>query len=362
MRRNLHLTLLLFAACGALSASFAFQTPGGRAVGLPPKPAKTASATPTPARTQTTTRTKNKPVKPSRPQPAQQAAVRQPLKAPSKAPAKAPLPLSDLTISANPPESSITLDGHDYSDRAENGSLTFTGIKPGEHTITVRNATHREATRTIQLGPNKREFVNITLEPLPGVLSVSPGVGGAEIVVRDSETSVVVGRYTDAVRNLEVAPGRYLVQVSKDGYNTAERRVTLRPAETVYLEPPLERSTPVKPRVQGDSAMTVETLKDGKYLIISLAGKSGDPSLAVGAVTVMLDANNNLFNAGNVAGLLPGFPCQVEFVRIENVAEYSFKEAPGTGNRWGRVVVRVRPKDAKRPVHFSINWRVLQSQ
>jgi hypothetical protein len=48
-------------------------------------------------------------------------------------------------------------------------------------------------------------------------------------------------------------------------------------------------------------------------------------------------------------------------VRLENVAEYSFVEPPGAANQWARAVVRLRPKESKRPMHFLINWKSLRS-
>lgn len=347
MRRKLHLAFLLFAVCSPLSVSFAFQVKGGRIVVAPAPPPKPKVANPT------TTRTGSRHVRSTSPQAAPRATIKAPLKTPSL--------LADLTINANPPESSISLNGREYSERDQNGNLRFNGLKTGEYTIIVRKETYRETVRKITLEPKENEFVSITLDPLPGVLRVSPSVNGTKITVSSMETGNVIGDYAEAVNDLEVLPGRYRVLVSKDGYRPVEREVTVRPAESVYLEPPLEALPVSKPRIQGDSAMSIETLKDGKHLIVSLTGKSGDPAATLGAVNVMLTANGNFFNVGNVTGLLPGFPCQVDFVRIENVAEYSFKEAPGTGNRWSRVVVRVRPKDSKRPVHFSVIWKALQS-
>lgn len=351
MRRKLHLTFLLLVMCCPLSVSFAFQVKGGRIEVLPPQPPKPKEENSTTTRTRTKSVTKS--ARPANSQTAQRATI--------KAPLKADLLLADLTINATPQESSISLNGHEYVERDQNGNLKLKGLKPGEYTIIVRQASYREAMRKITLEPKKSEFVSITLEPLPGILSVSPIIGGTKITVSNMETSNVVGRYVDAVNGLEVMPGRYLVLISKDGYRPVEREVMLKPAQSVYLEPPLELLPISKPRIQGDSAMAIETLKDGKHLIISLTGRSGDPAVTTGAVTVVLNANGNFFNTGNLSGLLPGFPCQVDFVRVENVAEYSFKEAPGTSNRWSRVVVRVRPKDSKRPIHFSIIWKLLQS-
>ena len=134
--------------------------------------------------------------------------------------------------------------------------------------------------------------------------------------------------------------------------------MTVTASQTVYLEPPLEQLPPERPHVRGDAATTIRTTADGKFLLIELTGKSGDASLTAGAVevTVSLRGDTQL-----VSGMLPGYPCRVDFVRLENVAEHSFGEAPGAGNQWGRVVVRIRPKDSKRAVHFLINWVTLDN-
>jgi hypothetical protein len=273
-------------------------------------------------------------------------------------------PLSDavLTINVNPPESKIWVNGQEHSERDGNGNLSLTGLKPSSYTIMVRNTAYREQSRTIILEPKQRQLINILLDPLPGNLTVTPSITGTEIVVINIETNIVVGKYTDSVTDITITPGRYQVLVSKSGYRTVVRQVKINPADSVSLEPPLEPLPVRKPQIQADAQMSIETLKDGKYLVISFTGKSGDVAAKIGALDVMMGVNDNSFPARNVTGMLPGVPCEINFVRIENVAEFSLKESPAPSNQWGKVVVRVRPKDAKRPVHFSINWKALQSQ
>jgi TonB family protein len=117
--------------------------------------------------------------------------------------------------------------------------------------------------------------------------------------------------------------------------------------------------TPEEPKpVLGDAAMTIRASADGKFLLVELTGKSGDASATTGVVevTVTMKGDTQL-----VSGKLPGYPCRVALARLENVAEYAFGEVPGAGNQWGHVVVRVRPKDPKRSMHFLINWTALDS-
>jgi hypothetical protein len=136
----------------------------------------------------------------------------------------------------------------------------------------------------------------------------------------------------------------------------------------MYLEPPLESEPTVasraslrrRPSFTPSRATIVETTKDGKYIIVALSGRSGDVASTLGALDVTVNADALLLNSSNVNGMLTGFPCKVDFVRIENIADYSFVEPPGAGNQWSKAVVRIRPKDSKRPVRFSINWRTVE--
>lgn len=63
----------------------------------------------------------------------------------------------------------------------------------------------------------------------------------------------------------------------------------------------------------------------------------------------------------DIVGAFNGWPCSVDFVRLENVAEGAVIEAPGPSNQWSVIVVRLRRKDQKRPVSFAINWKSLQA-
>jgi protein TonB len=63
-----------------------------------------------------------------------------------------------------------------------------------------------------------------------------------------------------------------------------------------------------------------------------------------------------------VTGNLNGLPCQIELIKLENIAEASIVEAPGPGNNWTSMMIRVRLKDEKRrPISFAVNWRSLSN-
>ena len=276
-------------------------------------------------------------------------------------PAVAPVAPAALTISTNPSTAFISVNGNEIESRDANGALRLTGLRPGPYNLIVGRQDYREERRTINLVPGQVENISIVLRPLPGKLNVSPSVAGTEITVRNSRAGSEVGSYAERVSDLEVEPGVYQITVSKSGYKTSTREVTVEPAKSAYLEPLLEPAPVERERVHPDAAMFMQTANDGKYLTVSLTGQSGDSASAEGALDVTLNAVGSASDTRSVAGMLSGFPCQVDFVRIENIAEYSFIEPPGFGNHWAAVVVRVRPKDPRRAIRFAINWKALQS-
>jgi hypothetical protein len=258
------------------------------------------------------------------------------------------------------------LNGIEY--RAENGLFRRAELRPGAYRIVVRKNGYREEAYDLSVAAGDSRPLNINLKLAAGVVNVAPTVAGASISIVNAETNREVGRYDGRADNVALAPGRYQVAVSKQGYRTAVREVTVEDARTLYLEPPLEAlpAQAVERRRTGrasfrpDAATQVQVAAEGKYILIYLSGRSGDMESTVGPVDVTLGGDYiRAGGAATVTGMLTGFPCQVDFVKLENVAEYSFVEPPGTSNLWGRVVVRVRPKDSKRAIHFLINWKRL---
>ena len=185
---------------------------------------------------------------------------------------------------------------------------------------------------------------------------MKPSVNGASVEVFKVEGDMSLGRYSDYLDNVEITPGSYRVSTSKDGYRTAVREITVNPGESIFLEPviemlpkpPVVKRQPTAPVLP--ATFTIDT--DGKNAIFRVTGSTGDVSARLGTVTVQFGGSNH-----GVVGSFNGMPCLVEFIKLENVAEGAIVEAPGPSNNWATVVVRVRPKDKKRPLSFAINWR-----
>lgn len=267
----------------------------------------------------------------------------------------------EIYVSVYPPDSTVSVAGSESA--AVGGSFTRGGLAPGGYKLLVRREGYREKVYDVNVTSGARTPLKVDLEPISGVLTVSPSVPDAEINIMVAESGSLVGTYSGGARDVKLSPGSYVVTVSKEGYRTITRQVRMESAGSVYLEPPLEplprpdASSAAAPRFRPDPYTTAGASAEGKFILLSLRGRSGDTAHALGSVDVTL----NVAQGGqtSVSGMLPGYPCRVEFVKLENVAEFSFVEPPGIMNQWARVVVRVRPKDSKRTMHFQINWQTV---
>lgn len=282
-------------------------------------------------------------------------------------PRKSPQPKPDatVTIKVDPADSTVFVDGQQLDTTNSMTGLRLAGLKPGPHTLTVRHPpSYAENEQIVTLKPGENEPLTITLEPLIGNLDVVPSVGDSQIKIEsiDSNQRVQLGTYSGRVSSLALAPGLYDITISKSGYEVTTRRIAIKPGESMFLEPqllPLPKPTPTPVPRQSITTVplrsTVETA--GRYVIVQLYGSSGDAAKSVGTINVTLGAHGE----HSVTGVLPGQPCQVQFVQLENVAESSLVEGPGPSNQWAKIVVRVRPKSSKRAIAFAVNWSLVGS-
>jgi hypothetical protein len=281
---------------------------------------------------------------------------------------KPPSEPAGLSLNVTPGDSTIVFDGKEY--HAENGTFVRRGLKAGNYKVAVRRDGYSYKENEITLEAGRVASLSISLEVLRGTLFVNPGVAHAQVSILAVETNEIVGNYIGRVNDLKLLPGRYKIFASEEGYKTAIQEVTVNFSQVIILSMPLEplpkqSSTlpaPTRRTVQEpfrpDPEMQVQTSVEGKFVVVALNGRSGNTSSAVGAVDVTLTRNGQMWSA-NVSGMITGHPCQIDFVRLENVADYSFAEPPGVGNEWARAVLRIRPKDNNRPIRFLINWKAL---
>lgn len=260
-----------------------------------------------------------------------------------------------LYLAVSPADSSVWLNGEPQKLDAS-GSILL-NLPPMFYTITARHSGYGDAEQTVDLKAGDTSSLALTLELLKGTLTVRPNVDGSAIEVRNIDRNQHVGLYAGAIEDVAFPPGEYEITVSRPGYAVVTRTVTVKPGGSLEIEPRLEALPPPRPPPRPIRPMTVRVESDGKYLIIYLSGNSQDDSTSIGTINVTASKLAPAFP--EVRGNLGCAPCGVALIRVENVTEGSFIEAPGPSNQHSRIVVRIRPKDSKRPVRFAINWRSL---
>lgn len=337
----------------SLSSANGFQTRGGRDPGTPapsPSPApRTTKGTTSPT---TNKSGGNRPVNPPRAPVTQMTIV---------IPVGSRIWLNDVPVETSlTKEMLLLIDGQKVrSSEQVAGFITLKGIRPGTYRLVARKPDFREYAAAVTVFLDKENVFTVRLTPAPGTLTVSPSVSGAEIEIFSLETNNSIGRYPERLDQFELAPGQYRVVTSRAGYRVAVREIRVNASESVYLEPllePLPRPTPTPKLAPVAIPMSFSVQRQNKYLLFHLQGSSGDTTKIVGTITVSLNGPATKTLTGNLNGL----PCQVELIKLENIAEASLVEAPSPANNWTSMVVRVRLKDEKRrPISFAVNWRSL---
>ena len=291
-------------------------------------------------------------------------------------PINAPAPVTQMTviipagcqiwINEVPVETSLiqdvvlSIDGHKVkaSERTA-GVITLKGIRPGTYRLVARKPDFRDYVRPVTVSLDSENIFTVPLTPTPGKLTVSPSIAGTEIEIVNLETNTSAGRYPERLDQFELAPGQYRIAASKAGYRVAVREIKVNAGESVYLEPLLEllpRPTPTPTPAPAVIPMSFTVQRQDKYLLFYLRGSSGDSTRNLGSITVSMNGPARNTASGNLNGL----PCQIDLIKLENIAEASIVEAPGPANNWTSIIVRVRPKDEKRrPISFAINWKSL---
>ena len=266
--------------------------------------------------------------------------------------------INEMEINNTSPTGVLSLNGQRvrFSYLPDRGMITLKGLKPGPYRLAARKQDFREYSQVADVSPGQENVLNIVLAPLPARLTVSPSVGGAEVEVLNLDTGTSMGRYPRNLDQIEIVPGRYRITTSKSGYRLSMREVTARAGESIYLEPslePLPTPTPTPIPTPKNIPMTLDVQRQDKFLILRLEGSSEDTARVSGTINVTLGGPANNY----VTGSLTGFPCRIDLLKLENVADAVIVETPGPANNWASVVVRLRPKDERRrPISFAINW------
>jgi hypothetical protein len=188
---------------------------------------------------------------------------------------------ASLRLQVSPRETEVFLDGY-YAGTVDDfdGFFQRLHIEPGEHEVTLYLAGHRTVTQKILLQPRGTFRIRHTLEPLPagappeprpvapagpprpaGPPGVAPGAPAARQAPRDTENAfgaiairvqpgdadVVIdgerweGPASDEALVVQMAPGRYRVDVQKEGYRSYSTEIDVRAGDTTPINISLPR-------------------------------------------------------------------------------------------------------------------------
>ena len=186
-------------------------------------------------------------------------------RSPRKSPAPAPVAAApgEMALDSTPEGAQVQVDGSSNPGWAT--PYTLSGLKPGQHAITVSKPGFVTDTRTIEVASGSKSFVTIHLAPLMAGLSVSTTPAGASVLVDGKDT----GKLTPVQFNLD--KGQHTIVVRKPGFLDETGTLALNPGQATTFSPTL--------RALGN----VDDLKTvGKFK--KMFGKVADP--AMGTVTV----------------------------------------------------------------------------
>ncbi|MFW5921477.1 MAG: PEGA domain-containing protein, partial [Polyangiales bacterium] len=145
-----------------------------------------------------------------------------------------PIPVS---IESDPPGAEVYVDSTEGSPIGTT-PIQVARIERGSHTLIFKKDNHETARLDVNIR-RRRETFRAVLKPL-GKLVVSPGnsdTSGAQVVVDGEDKGTIPFEET-------MQPGRHLVQIKKEGFETFEQWVNLEGGQTYTLPVSLEAEAP----------------------------------------------------------------------------------------------------------------------
>ena len=137
-------------------------------------------------------------------------------------------------ISSRPDQADVSIDGKRVGEKTT-AQLKLT---PGYHLIRVEKAGSGVAEQSVVIEADQINIFEFPLhagDPVRGTLEVKTTPPGAAIVINGRDPRGA------SPSELELPPGIYGVRLSLDGYQTAEREVTIAPEKSQAVEITLQR-------------------------------------------------------------------------------------------------------------------------
>ncbi len=178
--------------------------------------------------------------------------------APGPCPTRTPVSTGFLSVSSIPSGATILLDGVAKGTTPK----TISGIEPGVHALLLEKEGYTPYERDVTISAGRPTTVTATLTATYGSLRVQTTPSGAEVHLNGT----AIGSAPLVVNDLE--PGSYAVSLSKKGYETANRTVTVTAGKEQLLFVALSKKTDGSDKIDAFIVALQEqgfTVQQGKF-------------------------------------------------------------------------------------------------
>lgn len=133
-----------------------------------------------------------------------------------------------LRLRCTPPPDEVLVDANTYGK-----TIVINELPVGQRSLEIRAKGHRPIVRTVVIAPDETRELEVSLEPLPGAISVThQGVkdaSRAEVFLNDQPYGLSPRRIPD------LTPGRYVLKIRVEGRPDYEQEVEVLPSETAEV-------------------------------------------------------------------------------------------------------------------------------
>jgi len=119
-----------------------------------------------------------------------------------------------------------------------NDTLTFKALKPGIYQVKIYKNGFYEEKRTLSLRAGGAAAWSANLRPAIGFVTILSNADGKEIEIKG------VGRFSESVQNLGLAPKQYEIAVTAAGYEPFTRTVEVKAGQTMIVDAHLVLASP----------------------------------------------------------------------------------------------------------------------
>ncbi|MFL5348493.1 MAG: PEGA domain-containing protein [Hyalangium sp.] len=135
---------------------------------------------------------------------------------------------------------------HLFVDNKDMGTLPMASALPasaGEHTVSIRRLGFSDFTRRVTVQRGKSAEVEVTLEAVAGVVTVTADVAGANVTLNGQPKGQA------PVANLLLKPGSYEIVVSKEGFQPETKSLAVKAGKDYTVAASLRPAEVIKPTV-----------------------------------------------------------------------------------------------------------------